>query len=168
MIPYGDPRKSPPARDTDQHREERRRGANAAQAFGSRHTRGPLIDFGTSGPAAAPSSGMGGSIMDAYAPSFRAEMLERDERAAKMDRLPVKVQRLAQEQGITDLDLLTVVGAVVAKSAVMGAEAKVQLFGSDLGRAMGVTSDQAEALLNEAARRGFIERFGDNYVRARI
>jgi hypothetical protein len=168
MIPYGDPRKSHPAIDNCQHQEERRRAASAAEAFGSRNARGPMIDFGASGPAAAPSSGMGGSIMDAYAPSFRAEMLKRDERAAKVDRLPVKVQRLAQEQGITDLDLLTVVGAVVAKNSVMGAEAKVQIFGSDLGRAMGVTSDQADALLNEAARRGFIERFGDNYVRARI
>ena len=168
MIPFGDPRKSPPAVDTHDHREERHRAAGAAEAFGSRNARGPMIDFSKSGPAAAPSSGMGGSALDIYAPPFRAEMVQRDERAAKMDRLPVKVQRLAQEQGITDLDLLTVIGAVVAKNAVMGADAKVQLFASDLGRAISITSQKADALLAEAAQRGFIERFTGERVRARI
>jgi len=168
VIPFGDPRKSPPAVDTADHREERRRAAGAAEAFGSRNARAPMVDFSKSGPAAAPSSGMGGSLWDAYTPSFRAEMVQRDERAAKMDRLPAKVQRLASELGITDVELLTVIGAVVAKNAVMGADAKVQLFASDLGRAIGVTSQKAEALLADAAQRGFIERFGGDYVRARI
>lgn len=168
MIPYGDPRKSPPALDSQCDQEARRRAAEAAHEVGTRNSRGPLIDFAKPGLPASKSSGMGGSALDLYAPSLRADMVMRDHRAAKMDRLPVKVQRLAQEQGITDLDFLTVIGAVVAKNAVMGADAKVQLFASDLGRAIGITSQKADALLDDAARRGWIERFAGNYVRARI
>lgn len=153
--------------DSAHDRQARQRAADVFHEVGTRNSRGPLIDFGMPSAPAAKPSGMS-SIMDLDTPSYRAEMAVRDERAAKMDRLPAKVQRLSQELGITDLGLLQTIGAVVAKNAVMGADAKVQLFASDLGRAVGITSQRADALLDDAARRGFIERFAGNYVRSRI
>lgn len=167
MIPYGDIRKSAPASDTPRDRASRRRTAATIDLFGGpASTHGRRLDFNAPAATAARSSGMGVSFADAYAPSWKAEMAQRDEHAARIDKLPQAVQRLSTEQGVTDLSLLETVAAVHRKSAAMGGQ-KVQLFASDLGRALGIPSANAEALLTEATKKGFIASFPGSYWSSR-
>jgi hypothetical protein len=107
--------------------------------------------------------------MDLYQGMTRSDAeVRRAEREERMGRLPIRVQRLATDQGVTDLELLQVVGAVVAKSDTWGGN-RVQLFASDIARSLGVSTQRADALLDEAVRRGFVEAYsrsiGGGYFR---
>jgi hypothetical protein len=176
-ILFGDPRKMAPVRKgdgdaTEAERTQRRRSEVAAQAAPSRRSdpRGHFLNFNdtaTSAPAKARNTT--GGVMDCYGGVTRSDAeVRRAEREERMSRLPIRVQRLATDQGVTDLDLLHVVGAVVAKSDTWGGN-RVQLFSSDLGRTLGISTQKADALLDEAVRRGFIEAYsrsiGGGYFR---
>jgi len=152
---------------------EAARKSEAAKSFlgGPASTHGRVVNFNAGGSAPAKTSGLG-STLDLYEGVSRSEEeVRRAEIEERMGRLPVRVQRLATDQGVTDLNLLQVVGAVVAKSDTWGGQ-KVQLFASDIGRALGVSTQKADALLDEAVRRGFIEAcsrsIGGGYFRPRI
>lgn len=148
--------------DNDADRTARRRSASVASNFARTPTG---LDFNQRAPA-APSSGMG-SWLDLYgSTAFKAEISQRDERAAQMDRLPAPVQRLARSEGITDLDLLTAISIVHRNCQTMGGEAVVHC--SDIGRAMGITTAHAESLTAEGVRRGFIEARTGSRWRSRL
>lgn len=149
--------------DNDADRTARRRSAAVSGNF-SRTPTG--LDFNQRAPA-APSSGMNGSALDLYgSTAFKAEISQRDERAAQMDRLPAPVQRLARSEGITDLGLLTAISIVHRNCQIMGGEAVVHC--SDIARAMGITTAHAESLTAEGVRRGFIEARTGSRWRSRI
>lgn len=165
MIPYGDIRKSAPASDTPRDRASRRRAAATIDLFGGpASTHGQRLDFNGKAAPAAPSSGMGVSFADAYAPSWKAA--QRDERAARLDKLPPAVQRLATEQGVTDLPMLEVVAIISRACKTMGGLA--QVFSSDVGRSIGVTTQRADEILREATQRGFIEPRANSYWRCKL
>ncbi|WID98149.1 hypothetical protein QO058_07875 [Bosea vestrisii] len=166
MIPYGDVRKSAPVSDTQHTRDERRRAAAAATAFGNRNHSGPLMDFSAKTAPAAPSSGMGVSFADAYAPSWKAEQAEKDARAARLDALPQVVQKLATEAGVTDLPMLEAVAIIHRASKAMNGPA--QVFESDIGRSLGITTQRAEELTRKAAQLGFIEPLANSYWRCKL
>lgn len=146
-------------RDTDADRTARRRSAAVTNAF----TAAPsVLDFSRKSAPAMPTSGTG-SLADLYGSTvFREEITRREERAAQMDRLPAPVQRLAQSHGITDISLLSAIGIVHKASATMGGQ-PAQCFAGDIGRAIAVTTQRAEAFLDEAAARGFIQRKPNHY-----
>lgn len=162
MIPTGFPHLT--RRETEADRSARRRAAAAFDLFGGpAGQNGHGINFNAETAPAAPSSNMGGSVLDLYgSTSFKADLVRRDERDARMDRLPAVVQKLATEQGVTSIELLEIVGAIHRKSAVMGGQ-KVQLFASDLGRALNIPANKAEALLTEATQKGFVTSFPGSY-----
>lgn len=167
MIPYGDIRKSAPASDTPHDRASRRRAAATIDLFGGpASTHGQRLDFNTKAAPAAPSSGMGVSFADAYAPSWKAETAQRDERAARLDKLPLGVQRLATEQGVTCLPTLETVAIISRACKTMGGQA--QCFSSDIGRAIGVSTQRADEILREAIQRGFIEPRANSYWRCKL
>ncbi len=146
-------------------------GSGDGRIYRSRHcprrTAAPSgLDFNKRAPA-APSSGMNGSFLDLYgSTAFKADIVKRDERAAQMDRLPAPVQRLAQTQGITDIDLLTAISIIHRNCQTMGGEAVV--YCSDIGRAMGITTAHAESLAAEGVRKGFIEARTGSRWRSRL
>lgn len=149
-------------RETEEDRTARRRAAATATTFGNRNQSGPRIDFNAKGAPAA-SSGMGVSFADAYgSTAFKADIVRRDERDAVVDRLPAVVAKLVQTHGVTDIQLLQVVGAVHRKSTVMGHQA-VQVFPDEIGREIGATRERAEALMEEAVRRGFVASLPRSY-----
>lgn len=154
--------------DTEADRSARRRAAATFDLFGGpAGQKGAGLDFSTKAAPAAPSSNMGGSVLDLYgSTAFKADIVQRAERDARLDRLPAAVQKLATEQGVTDLNLLEVVAAVHRKSTVMGGQ-KAQLFASDLGRSLNITGAKAEALMTEAAQKGFITSFPGSYWKPR-
>ncbi|RDJ21992.1 hypothetical protein DWF00_27110 [Bosea caraganae] len=154
-------------RDTDETRASRRRAAAVATTFGDRNQKGPALDFNAKASPAAPSSGMGVSFADAYAPSWKAEMAERDERAARLDKLPPAVQRLATEQGMTELPMLEVIAIISRACKTMGGN-PAQCWASDIGRAIGVSTQKTEEILREAAQRGFIEPRANSYWRSKL
>jgi hypothetical protein len=177
-ILFGDPRKMSPVRKgeaTEAEQTQRRRSEVAAQAAPSRRSdpRGHFLDFNdTAAPAPAQARNTTGGVMDCYGGVTRSDAeVRRAEREERMSRLPIRVQRLATDQGVTDLDLLHVVGAVVAKSDNYGG-ARVQLFASDIARSLGVSTQRADALLDEAIQRGFVEAYsrsiGGGYFRPLI
>lgn len=149
--------------DTDAARTARRRSAAVATSF----TTAPVtLDFSRKSAPAMPTSGTG-SLADLYGSAvFREEITRREERAAQMDRLPAPVQRLAQTQGITDIDLLTAISIIHRNCQTMGGEAVVHC--SDIGRAMGITTARAEGLVSEGVRRGFIEARTGSRWRSRL
>jgi len=148
-------------RDTDADRTARRRSAAVSSSF----TAAPSgLDFNQRGPA-APSSGMG-SFLDCYGSTrFKEDIVKREERDARLDRLPAGVQRRAAEQGVTDLTMLEATACVVRACKTMGGN-PAQVFSSDVGRALGITTAQAEEALREASRRGFIEPRPNSYWRS--
>lgn len=153
-------------RDTSRDREARRRAAAAVNLFGGpAGQNGVGLNFNAMG-APAPSSDMGVSFADAYAPPWKAEQAEKDARAARLDKLPVAVAKLATEQGVTDIQLLEIVAIVERGNKIMNGP--VQAHRGDIARAIGVTADKAEALMTEAARRGFIEPRANSYWRCKL
>lgn len=149
--------------DTDADRTARRRSAAVSGNF-SRTPSG--LDFNQRAPA-APSSGMG-SLLDLYgSTAFKADIVQRDERNARLDRLPASVQRLATEQGVTDLPMLEAIAIISRACKTMGGN-PAQVFSSDVGRVIGVTTQRADEILREAARRGFIEARTNSYWRSRL
>lgn len=162
MIPtsfLGSPRK-----DTETDRTTRRRSEAVTDAF-ARKTTG--LDFSRKSAPAMPTSGTG-SLADLYGSfAFKSDIARRDERDAVLDKLPQPVARLSQIHGITDLDLLRTIGIVHKACATMGGQ-PVQVFASDIGRAMSVTSQRADALLSEAVSRGFIERKPNHHWKTRL
>lgn len=152
--------------DTDPVHAARRRAAGAAQAFGGRNAQGSRIDFAECSGTATPSSGMG-SLMDAYTPAFKAEMANREARAARLDKLPVAVARLATAHGVTSLPMLEAVAVIARACTVMG-DNPAQVFPSDIARTIGLTTQGTEELLREAVSKGFIEERGGSYWRCRL
>lgn len=153
-------------RETEADRAARRRAAAAFDLFGGPVGQsGQRLDFSKPSAPAMPTSGTG-SLADLYQPAFRAEMAERDERDARMDRLPAAVQKLATEHGVTDLPMLEAVAIISRACKTMGGQA--QCFSSDIGRALGVSSQRADEILREAAQRGFIEPRANSYWRCKL
>lgn len=108
-------------RETEADRTARRRADAVTKMFGGAAGQsGQRLDFSKPSAPAMPTSGTG-SLADLYQPAFRAEIAQRDERDARMDRLPAAVQKLATEQGVTSIELLETVAAVHRKSAVWAA-----------------------------------------------
>lgn len=159
MIPYGDPKKTAPAPRTARHRT-----VTPDDAFQARNAR-PILDFAAK-PAAAPSSAMGGSVMDLYAPAFRAEMDQRDNAAARLDKLEGPVQRLAQTHGLA-IEALEVINIVHRNAKIMGGN-PVQAFKADLARATGQPVSQVEAALREAVSKGLLEERNNSYWRSKL
>lgn len=146
-------------RDTDTDRTARRRSAAVAETFAPAPA---LLDFSRKAAPAMPTSGTG-SLADLYGSLvFKADIARRDERDAVLDKLPQPVARLSQTHGVTDLDLLRTIGIVHKASATMGGQ-PAQCFAGDIGRAIGVTTQRADALLSEAVSSGFIERKPNHY-----
>jgi hypothetical protein len=162
-----------PAPTRPKDREAIRRAELAKGLFGGpASSHGRVVNFNAGGPAPVKARNTTGGVMDLYQGITRSDdEVRRSEIEERMGRLPVRVQRLATDQGITDIELLQVIGAVVANSNRYGGE-RVQLFSSDLARALGVSTQKADALLDEAVRRGFIEAcsrsIGGGYFRPRI
>jgi hypothetical protein len=168
MIPYGDIRKSASATDTPRDREARRRSAATVNLFGGPvSTHGLGLDFNAKGAPAAPSSGMGGSVMDLYGSTVvSADIVKREELAARMDRLPAVVAKLATEQGVTDLPMLEAVAVIHRNCKTMNGPA--QVFASDIGKAIGVSTQRAEELTRKAAQLRFIEERANHYWRTKL
>ncbi|BCB17931.1 hypothetical protein [Bosea sp. ANAM02] len=165
MIPTGFLNLTP--HDTGTDRSARRRAAATTALFGGAASQsGQKFDFSKSGAPAMPTSGTG-SLADLYQPAFRSEIALRDKRAARMDRLPAAVRKLASDQGVTDLPVLEVVAVICRACTTMGGN-PAQCFASDIGKAIGVTTQRAEEILREAAQRGFIEPRAGNYWRCKL
>ena len=156
-----------PRRETEADRSARRRAAAAFELFGgpAGHN-GSGINFNAKSAPAMPTSGTG-SLADLYQPAFRSEIALRDERAARMDRLPAAVQKLATEQGETDLPTLEALALIQRASKTMGGN-PAQCFSSDIGKAIGVTTQRAEEILGSLAERGFIEPRAGSYWRCKL
>jgi hypothetical protein len=157
-IALGDPRKMPPVRKgeiTTTEREHIRRSENAAQAFPGRQARGLGLDL--TKPLKTVKTDGFGSTMALYDNGTVSELSRRDAEHDRFAKLPKPIQRMAQEKGVTDLTLLEIAGAIHAKSEVYGGN-RVQVFASDLAKATGTTTQRAEQLIDEAVRRGLIER----------
>jgi hypothetical protein len=154
-------------RDTPRDSEARQRAAAAVNLFGGpAGPNGLSLNFNAKG-APAPSSNMNGSSLDLYgSTSFKADIIKRDERDARMDRLPAAVQELATEQGVTDLLMLEAVAIISRACNAMGGQA--QCFSSDIGRAIGISTQQADEILREAAQRGFVEPRANAYWRCKL
>lgn len=154
-------------RETEADRSARRRAAAAFDLFGGPASQnGAGINFSKPSAPAMPTTGTG-SLADLYQPAFRSEIALRDERAARMDRLPAAVQKLATEQGVTDLPMLEAVAVISRACTTMGGN-PAQCFASDIGKAIGVTTQRAEEILREAAQRGFVEPRAGNYWRCKL
>lgn len=154
MIPYGDFRKTAPASDTTRDRETRQRAAEATQLFGGpASSHGERLDFSAKAAPAALSSGAGTSFVQE--PAWKAEMADRDARAARLDKLPAAVQRLASAEGITSVELLETIAIIHRAAKIMSGEA--QVHPADVGRSIGVPTVKAEALLAEAVAKGWVE-----------
>ncbi len=153
-------------RETEADRSARCRADAVTKMFGGAAGQsGQRLDFSKSCAPAMPTNGTG-SLADLYQPAFRAEIAQRDERAARMDRLPVAVQKLATE-GETDLPTLEAVAIIHRMSKTMGGN-PVQVFSADVGRAISVTTQRAEEILRSAAQRGWIEARPNHYFRDRL
>lgn len=153
-------------RETEADRSARRRAAAAFDLFGGPASQnGAGINFSKPSAPAMPTSGTG-SLADLCQPAFRAEIVQRDERYARMDRLPAAVQKLATE-GVTDLHTLEAIAVISRACATMGGN-PAQCWASDIGKAIGVTTQRAEEILREAAQRGFIEPRAGNYWRCKL
>ena len=159
MIPYGDPKKTAPA----QH-ATRQRTVSPANAFADRNQR-PLLDFDDKSGSAAASSNMNGSALDLYAPSLKAEQAQKDASAARAEKLVPAVRALAQSHGL-DLEALEVINVVVRNTTIMGGEATV--YASDAGRAVGISTQRAEAVIADAVRRGLLEERSGSRFRSKI
>lgn len=166
MIAIGDPRNIGSAvairsADNQSSHEQRRRFAEVVDVMAA--TNMSFREKSASPAAVAPPSGMS-STMDFYgSASFKADIVKREEIAQRVDRLPAPVQKLATEQGVTDLPTLEVVAAVYRACKTMGGQA--QCFSSDLGRAAGVTTQRAEEILRDAVKRGWVEERSNSYWR---
>jgi len=153
--------------DTETDRSARRRAAATTALFGGAASQsGQKLDFSKSGAPAMPTSGTG-SLADLYQPAFRAEITQRAERAARLDMLPPAVQRLATEQGVTDLPMLEAVTVISRACKAMGGN-PAQCWASDIGRIIGVSTQRADEILREAAQRGFIEPRANSYWRCKL
>lgn len=145
-----------PAVPTQKDREAVRR-AEAGQAFPSRHARGLGLDL--TQPLKAVKTDGFGSTMALYDNGTVNELAQRDAEHDRFAKLPKAIQQAAKAQGLTDLTMLQIAGAIHAKSAMMGHE-RVQIFASDLATATGTTTQRAEQLMSQAVRCGLIEQTG--------
>lgn len=153
-------------RDTEADCSARRRADAVTKMFGGAAGQsGQRLDFSKPSAPAMLTTGTG-SLADLYQPAFRAEIAQRDERAARLDKLPPAVQRLATEQGVTHLPMLEAVAIISRACKAMGGQA--QCFVSDIGRSIGVTTQRVDEILREAAQRGFIEPRANSYWRCKL
>lgn len=159
MIPYGDIRKTTPASGTT-----RQRTVAPANAFADRNQRS-FLDFDDKSGSAAQSSGMNGSALDLYAPSWKADQAQKDANAARADKLMPAVRQLAQTHGL-DLEALEVINIAHRNARIMGGEA--QVWAGDAGRAVGICTQKAEAILADAVRRGLLEERSGSRFRSKI
>ena len=159
MIPYGDIRKTAPVSATT-----RQRAVVPANAFADRNQR-PHLDFDDKSGSAAQSSGMNGSALDLYAPSWKADQAKKDDNAARAEKLMPAVRALAQSHGL-DLEALEVINSVVRNATIMGGEATV--YASAAGRAVGISTQRAEAAIPDAVRCGLLEERSGSRFRSKI
>ncbi len=154
-------------RETEADRTARRRADAVTKMFGGAAGQsGQRLDFSKPSAPAMPTSGTG-SLADLYQPAFRAEVAQREERTARLDKLPQAVQRLATEQGVTDLHMLEAVAIIFRASKALGGN-PAQCWASDIGRTIGVTTQRADEILREAVQRGFIELRANSYWRCKL
>lgn len=159
MIPYGDIRKTAPVLDTT-----RQRTVSPANAFADRNQR-PLLDFDTKSGPSAQSSNMNGSALDLYVPSWKSEQAQMDANASRAEKLMPAVRALAQSHGL-DIEALEVLNIVARNCAILGGEA--QVWPSDAGRSVGVSTQRAEAIIADAVSRGLLEARGGHRFRSKI
>lgn len=156
MIPTDFLNLPAPSRPAD--REAVRRAEQAKGLFGGPASeRGLGLNFRAPDKAPARTTPGGTTTMSFYNTVSRSETAQQAEAHDRMARLPKSIQQAAQAQGIADLALLEIAGAIHRKSEVYGGE-RVQVFASDLAKAIGTTTQRAEQLIDEAVRRGLIER----------
>ena len=132
--------------------------------------RDPIMIFdGTSITSGAQATPGGSSFIDVtgITPSgpSASELL-----AKRFDALPMKIQVAAQAKGIArskdSLDMLTVAGMIHRSSERFSGGEKAYVDASDVGRAIGVTTQRAAALMDEAARLGFVREILSSTGRA--
>lgn len=155
-----------PARRADTGEDRRARKAAPvapANAFADRNAR-PLIGFSDKSGSAAQSSGMA-STLDLYAPSWKADQAQKDANASRADKLLPAVRALAQSHGL-DLEALEVINIVHRNAKIMGGEA--QVWASDAGQAVGISTQRTEAILADAVRRGLLEERSGSRFRSKI
>ena len=173
MIPYGDPRKTSDASGNTERAEiARRNAAEATKLFGgSARVKGLGLNFNAPDKAPARTTPGGTTTMSFYDTVSRSETAQQAEAHDRLARLPKAIQQAAQAQGIADLTLLEIAGAIHRKSEVMSGE-RVQVFASDLAKATGTTTQRAEQLIDQAVRLGLIERTaqapGGGFFRSRL
>jgi hypothetical protein len=173
MIPYGDPRKTPQAAgDTERAQVARRHAKEAKGLFGGPASQSGLgLNFRAPDKAPARTTPGGTTTMSFYDSVSRSETAKQGETHDRLAKLPKAIQNVAQAQGVTDLALLEIAGAIHRKSEVYGGE-RVQVFASDMAKATGLTTQRAEQLIDEAVRRGLIERTaqapGGGFFRSRL
>lgn len=148
----------------DAKRVARQRTVTPANAFEDRNQR-PALDFNSKAGTASQSSGMGGSVLDLYAPTWKAEQAQKDANSARADKLLPAVRQLAQSHGL-DIDALEVINIVVRNAKIMRGEATV--FASDAARAVGIETRKAEAIISDAVFRGLLEDRGGHRFRSKI
>jgi hypothetical protein len=138
-----------PVHDTSSDREKRQRAEQVRGLFGGpASTNGLGLNFSRNG-APARTSSAGTDLIDFGTMRRSEEEVRREEIARRMDRLPRKVQNLTQSHGINDIELLEVVAAVTRRSDQLSGE-RVQVFFSDTARALGISAQRAEFLLDQA------------------
>lgn len=152
MIAIGDPRKTPPALDSQRDREARHRAAYVAQEFGGRNSSGPMLDFSKASAPAAKLSGTG-SLLDLYgdapAESRKAEI------ARRMDVLSPEVAALPQKHARLSIDHLEALN-VLQRQARSGAP--VPVIRGDIARAIKASPERAETIIADLASCGLIQR----------
>ena len=125
----------------------RQRAADIAQLFPGR-TRG-IGDF-----AASPAVRAARAAQEAAASKAQFQA----DNAARVERLPQAVQRMAYERGLgQEITLLECVAHVWRASERMGGDA-VPIYAADVGRALQVDTKRAETLLNEATGKGLLRK----------
>lgn len=161
-----------PAATRPADREAVRRAEQAKGLFGGPASeKGLGLNFNAPDKAPARTTPGGTTTMSFYDTVSRSETAQQAEAHDRLARLPKAIQQAAQAQGLTDLPLLEIAGAIHRKSEVYGGE-RVQVFASDLAKATGTTTQRAEQLIDEAVRRGLIERTaqapGGGFFRSRL
>lgn len=144
----------------EDHRTRKAAPVAPADAFADRNQR-PFLNFDDKSGSAAQSSGMNGSALDLYGPAWKTEQAQKDARAARADKLMPVVRQLARSHGL-DIEALEVLNIVYRNAKIMGGEA--QVWASDAGRTVGISTQKAEAILADAVRRGLLgERLGSRF-----
>ncbi|WP_029031017.1 hypothetical protein [Salinarimonas rosea] len=144
-----------PAQDTPKDREMRQRAAEATKLFGgSARVSGRGLDFSQPSAGTVRPSGMA-STLDLYGEVVPHAAAQRAEAERRLDAIPADIRELSR-RGLDLSDLEAVV--VLRRDYRAGGEQPIPVQRGALGRAIGVSADRAEAIIDRLTQAGVLRR----------